>query len=187
MADYDDLLKLVLGELEGALQVVNSADLARFRHMLLAAKRVFIAGKGRSGLRMRAFAMRLMHLGLIVHVVDDVTTPGIAAGDVLVIGSASGRTDSLIQYAKRAKALGAQVALIATTTTSPMADSVDLTVTVRASTPKAEGMQAQVSAQPMGNLFEQALGIVLDIVTMQLMTDLNRTAEQMFARHANLE
>ena len=52
---------------------------------------------------MRGFAMRLMHLGLQVYVVDDVTTPAIKTEDLLIIGSASGNTKSLVQYAGQAK------------------------------------------------------------------------------------
>lgn len=40
-----------------------------------------------------------MHLGLQVYVVDDVTTPAIKTEDLLIIGSASGNTKSLVQYA----------------------------------------------------------------------------------------
>ena len=39
----------------------------------------------------------------------------------------------------------------------------------------------------MANLFEQSLLLMLDVLTIQLMSDLNLTSEQMFTRHANLE
>jgi 6-phospho-3-hexuloisomerase len=39
----------------------------------------------------------------------------------------------------------------------------------------------------MGSLFEQSLGLMLDIVILQLMDELGMDAEQMFTRHANLE
>src|SRR5665811_602610 len=38
-------------------------------------KRVFVMGAGRSGLAAKAFAMRLMHLGLNVYVVGETVTP----------------------------------------------------------------------------------------------------------------
>ncbi len=75
------------------LHSVDSDDLDQLKQMLLDAERIFIVGKGRSGLQMNGFAMRLMHLGLPVHVVGSVTTPNITANDLLLIGSGSGRTD----------------------------------------------------------------------------------------------
>jgi 6-phospho-3-hexuloisomerase len=39
----------------------------------------------------------------------------------------------------------------------------------------------------MGSLFEQSLGILLDVLILYLMESENINAGQMFARHANLE
>lgn len=185
MATYPDLVTGICAELSTALKSINEDDLAALRQALLRANRVFVAGKGRSGLQMRAFAMRLMHLGLTVHVVDDVTTPAIGAGDLLVVGSGSGATASLVQYAARAKSLKAQVALITTAATSPIGEQSDYHLRIPAPSPKTDGTGGSI--QPMANLFEQSLLLVLDILTMQLMAELNLTSEQMFTRHANLE
>ncbi len=46
----------------------------------------------RSGLMMRVFAMRLMHMGFESHVVGETLTPAVEKGDLLVIGSGSGET-----------------------------------------------------------------------------------------------
>ncbi len=92
MMTLDSFIDPLLDELRRALRSANPDDLDQARRLVLSARRIFVAGKGRSGLQMEAFAMRLMHLGLSTHVVGDVTTPGIAPDDVLVIGSGSGRT-----------------------------------------------------------------------------------------------
>ena len=60
-------------------------------------------------------------------------------------------------------------------------------MTIQASTPKLDQQPVRQSIQPLGSLFEQTLGLLLDIVIMQLMVDLAVNAEQMFTRHANLE
>ena len=101
-----NLIDTILDNLSSTLHQVDSDQIEAVQKALLRANRIFIAGRGRTGLQMRAFAMRLMHLGLHVYVVDDVTTPGIAAADYLLIGSGSGRTPSLIRYAETARALG---------------------------------------------------------------------------------
>jgi D-arabinose 5-phosphate isomerase GutQ len=68
-----------------------------------------------------------------------------------------------------------------------LAEQTDILIVVPAPTLKADVAQPARSAQPMANLFEQSLGLVLDITTIQLMQELNLTPEQMFTRHANLE
>ncbi|HSP51806.1 MAG TPA: SIS domain-containing protein, partial [Cryobacterium sp.] len=79
---------------------------------LRAARRVFVLGAGRSGLALRMTARRLMHLGLDVHVVGEVTTPAIAAGDVLLVASGSGATAAVVRAAETGSASGARVIAI---------------------------------------------------------------------------
>ncbi len=183
--EYLELVDVVLAELGAVLHQVSSDDVARCRQAILAARRIFVAGKGRSGLLMRAHSMRLMHLGLAVHVVDDVTTPSIGASDLLLLASGSGGTPSIVQYARKAHDIGAQIALITAHEDSAAAQLADVVVVIAAPSPKVAGMQT--SAQPMASLFEQALAMLLDIIVIQLMSELEQTTDQMFARHTNLE
>ena len=107
-----ELIDAIQGDIGRALRQVDPGQVDDLCAAILSADRIFIAGKGRSGLQMKAFAMRLMHLGVTVHVVDDVTTPAIAAADLLLIGSASGRTGSLLRYIDTARETGARLATI---------------------------------------------------------------------------
>ena len=183
----DTLVPTLLNELQIALSSIDPERVTALRQAILQARHIFVTGKGRSGLCMRGFAMRLMHMGLAVYVVDDPITPAIVAGDLLLIGSGSGRTPSQVGHAARAKALQAQVGLITTAESSPIGDNADVIVRIKAVTPKLPGSDATGSVQPMGNLFEQSLWLLLDLMTLQLMETLNLTSDQMFTRHANLE
>lgn len=187
MNDYQQFVSAILSELDGSMRSVAPESLDKLRQSIHHAARIYVVGKGRSGLCMRGFAMRLMHLGLTVHVIDDVTTPGIRQGDLLIIGSGSGGTASLVNYAEKAKKIGAQVTLVTVAKTSPIENLADHVVHISAPSPKTAAADGRTSIQPMANLFEQTLGLLLDIVTMQLMTDLGMNSEQMFTRHANLE
>lgn len=187
MTNFEQLVDRALADVRAALVAVDAEQVAALGGALLDAERIFLAGKGRSGLMMRGFAMRLMHLGLCAHVVDDVTTPGIQAGDLLLIGSGSGRTPSLVAYAGIARAQGAQVALITIAPESPIQEQADLVVRIPAHTPKLADGGGVVTALPMGSLFELALNLLLDLVTVQLMDALGIDEQAMFARHANLE
>jgi 6-phospho-3-hexuloisomerase len=189
MADYNELVTEVMNELRAALRSVDPEAVNNLRQDIIDARRVYVAGQGRSGLRMQGFAMRLMHLDLDAHVVGGVTTPAIGPGDLLIIGSGSGRTESLVSYARRARELNAQVALITIAEESPIGKNADTVIRIVASSPKLTGGpdSNNPSVQPLGSLFEQTLGMLLDIIVIQLMDDLSVDQSSMFARHANLE
>jgi 6-phospho-3-hexuloisomerase len=182
--------RAVTAELARLLDEVDEGSVRAFEQALLTARRVFTAGAGRSGLMMRAFAMRLMHLGLAVHVVGGTTTPSLEPGDLLVIGSGSGETASLQAQARKARGLGAGVALVTIVPDSTIGKLSDPVIRIRAPSPKAAavpGGQPASSVQPMGSLFEQGLLLLLDIVVMRMSEAKGITHEQMFRRHANLE
>ncbi len=187
MSEYPLLVNTIVAEVSAALTSIDQDDVLALEQIIQRAHHIFVAGTGRSGLCLRAFAMRLMHLGLSAYVVGDVTTPGITKSDLLLIGSGSGRTASLVQYTTRARALTAKVALITATRLSPIGEIADQIVEINAPTPKSDAVARSFSIQPMGTLFEQTLGLLLDVIVLQLMNDLNVDAGQMFARHANLE
>lgn len=184
---FDELAGAVLQELATTLRAVDEGQVAAFRRTITGAARIFVAGKGRSGLHARAFAMRLMQLGLQVHVVDEATTPPIGASDLLIVASGSGRTASLVQYSERARSLGAKIALVTIAPDSSIAANADAIVCLPAPSPKLDQPNSIYSIQPLGSLFEQALGIFFDLVILQLMEERGMTSPQMFERHANLE
>lgn len=183
-------LSAVVAELGGVLQDVDEASVRALEEEIGRAARVYVAGAGRSGLMMRAFAMRLMHLGLRVHVVGDVTTPAIEAGDLLVIGSGSGETESLRAMANKARKLGAALALVTIVPTSSIARLAGTIVRLDAPSPKAApvpGTVTRTSIQIMGTLFEQALLVLLDTVVLRLARSRRLSPEKLFEIHANLE
>ena len=188
MGDWTETATTITGELSACLGHLAPAEVDALVTALDGAPHVFTAGAGRSGLAMRAFAMRLMQLGLAVYVVGDTTTTGIAAGDLLLIGSGSGSTASLVAATTKAKQLGAQVALVTIVPDSPIGHVADIVLRIPAPSPKAVAMGDVVaSAQPMGTLFEQCLWLLGDGIVMRLMARCGVTSEAMFKRHANLE
>ncbi len=177
----------ILQELSRTVTNVEPSSLERLARTLMDAKRVFVAGSGRSGLMMRAFAMRLMHMGFPVFIVGDTTTPAIGKDDLLVIGSGSGETGALTVFAGKAKAFGARVALLTTYPDSTIGRMADVIVRIHAPARKGPRKADSESIQPMGSLFEQSLLIVLDGVIMKLMLDKPVAIERMVKQHANLE
>ena len=180
-------IQTVLSELGTVLKDVNAEDSGRAVKMICSAPRIFLAGVGRSGYMMRAFAMRLMHAGLSAYMVGDTETPSAAAGDLLVLGSGSGETESLIAVARKSKKLGLHLLVVTGFPASPLGSLAEQTVQISAPTPKSSSQNGFVSAQPMGSLFEQALLLYLDAVVMEVMDQKGLDEKIMFGRHANLE
>ena len=184
---YDELQKQILTELDRTLSGIDSGSMDILQNLILSAKRVYIAGAGRSGLMARGFAMRLMHMGITAYVVGEIITPAIGKGDLLLIASGSGETASLVSMAKKARSLGAKLALVTIFPESTIGKMADASLKIPAPTPKSSLENSAASIQPMGSLFEQSLMLTLDTLVMMLMEKLNLTSDEMFKMHANLE
>ena len=163
----------------------NSAE--KLVDVIMDAQTVFVAGAGRSGLAMKSFAMRLMHIGFDTYVVGETVTPSITDKDVLLIGSGSGSTSSLVTSANKAEAIGATICLVTIDENSPIGKLGDVVLTLPAPSPKVNRDLGFRSVQPMGSLFEQSLLLTLDAIILLLMEKTGKTPESMFNRHANLE
>ena len=80
----------ILSELAEVASHVDVKEMDALVCRMAKAKRIFVAGMGRSGLMARALAMRLMHLKMQVFVVGETTTPSIKRGDLLTTSSTPG-------------------------------------------------------------------------------------------------
>lgn len=153
--------------------------------LLADADRVFVHGAGRSGLALQMTAMRLMHLGLRVHVVGDATTPAIAPGDVLLTASGSGTTGGIVRAAQNAVDAGARVVALTTAADSPLAALASAIIVV----PAADKLDrsGRASAQYSGGLFEQVVVVIGDALFHALWKRSGLDADDLWPRHANLE
>ncbi len=177
----------ILDELGETVGHVCDSSAEKLVDAIMDAQMVFVAGAGRSGLAMKSFAMRLMHIGFETYVVGETVTPSITNKDVLLIGSGSGSTSSLVTSASKAEAIGATICLLTIDENSPIGKLADVVLTIPAPTPKIDRDLGFRSVQPMGALFEQSLLLTLDAIILLLMEKTGKTPESMFNRHANLE
>lgn len=177
----------IVNELGRTLAHIATDETERLVEEIIRSKKILVAGAGRSGLAMRAFAMRLAHMGFDAYVVGETVTPNFEESDLLLIGSGSGETCSLVSVAGKAKKIGGSLALITILPESSIGKLADITVRIPAPTPKVTGAEAWTSIQPMGSLFEQSLFIFLDIIILKLMEEMANDSANMFRRHANLE
>jgi 6-phospho-3-hexuloisomerase len=188
----------MIAETSGALDHDQMA--AIFRE-ILSARRVYVAGAGRSGFIAKAFGMRLMHLGLDAYVVGETITPAFHAGDLLVAMSGSGETHSTISICETAKELGGVVCLITASPDSRMsriADCVvnlgDLTGYYRKDRDTFEvrqltGEYRSVTGAfaPLGTLFETLALVFSDAVVSAIMESRKEMTREMQDRLTNME
>ena len=93
-------LEHILKELQDATFKIEEEQIEMFKTDSTRQK-IFLTGKGRSGLAAKGFANRLMHLGFQAYVIGEISTPHTKAGDLLIITSGSGETECLGQYCKK--------------------------------------------------------------------------------------
>ncbi len=187
-AGIESSLTRIRGEVDTVVERLARGEtpaLARVVDLVAAAPRVFVLGAGRSGLALRMTAMRLMHLGLEVHVVGEVTTPAIVEHDLLVTASGSGTTAGILRAAQTAIETGAKVAAITTAVDSPLAQLATVTIVVPAAAKLDRS--ATASTQYSGSLFEQVVVLLGDALFDALWQRSGSTADELWPRHANLE
>lgn len=184
-ASFADAVDLILEEKRRTLHHIDPDACERVIRAIIAAPRVFVHGEGRSGLVVRMFAMRLMHLGKVVFVVGETTTPAIAARDVLVAISGSGTTAGVLEAAHGARRAGASVCAVTTDPDSPLAQDSDLLVVVPAAA--KTDLSGRLSLQFSGSLFEQSALVLFDATFLLMQSRLGRSSHELWSRHANLE
>lgn len=179
----------IINELNNANRFDNEKELNDFVSLVRNSKHIFLAGAGRSGVAIRGFANRLLHLGFSVSLIGEISSPHTHSGDVLIIGSGSGETESLVSLAKKAKKAGVKIGLITMDKNSSIGKLADVVVVLPGVSPKlASETSFEISSiQPMGSLFEQISFLTYDGVILELMEQMNETTETMFPRHADLE
>ena len=155
--------------------------------LIMRARRLFLEGRGRSGLMMRAFAIRLTHLDIHCHVVGESTTPGLQPRDLLLVGSGSGETVTAVLAAKSAKAAGGTLGVLTARHESTLAHMADVHVLVPAPVREMMDSEPVATIQPMASLFEQSLLMLLDTIVLMLKDRLRQDEQKMLARHSNLE
>ncbi|WP_298831008.1 6-phospho-3-hexuloisomerase [uncultured Planococcus sp.] len=175
----------ILAELKLTFARIDDEQAEKLVTGILQAKKVFVAGGGRSGFMAKAFVMRMMHVGLDAYVVGETVTPNLEADDIFIVGSGSGETQSLAAMTKKAKTIGATVVAITTNPDSTIGSLSDIQIEIPAQA-KADGTSGK-SIQPMGSLFEQSLLLFYDAVILRFMDKKGLNSDTMYGRHANLE
>jgi len=154
-------------------------ETAMFVDHIISARKVFIYGVGRSGLIAKAFAIRLVQMGLEVFFVGETITPIVEEGNLVIIVSYTGETMSAIQTANIVRRVGAKVITVTASPHSKLAGASNLVVHLQP--PKDEERKRLA---PLGTVFEAATLIYFDSIVAMLMDKLGQSEGSMRKRHA---
>ena len=174
-----------LDEIRGVLEADAAGEVDRLCDELLKARRIACYGVGREGLMMRALCMRLMHLGLDAHVVGDMTTPPLGQGDVLVVSAGPGHFSTVMALLAVAREAGARTVAVTAQPSGEVPGAANTVIHLRAQTMADD--KGGTSVLPMGSLYEAAMLIFFDIVSIVLRDRMGQTMDTMRSRHTNLE
>ena len=110
-----------------------------------------------------------------------------AAGDLFIAVNGSGKIGHIHYVTERAKESGAAVAVVTGGPKEKTPALAGCVLFVPACVYNGTDDRAVPSVQPMGNLFEQHLFLLFDIIIIQLEEEMQLTHAQMEARHRNVE
>jgi 6-phospho-3-hexuloisomerase len=162
---------------------------------IMGTKKIFLMGAGRSGLAARAFAMRLMHMGFMVHVVGETTAPAVQIDDLVIAVSGSGETPSIANLGAISKKLGSKLATITSNKDSMLGRISDVVVIIPGR-PKEDidyedyqerRMIGYTQLAPLGTVFEISALVFLDAVISELMVRTGASEAELKKRHTVFE
>ncbi len=148
-------------------------------------RRIFLYGVGREGIVLRAFGMRLYHLGINTSIVGCVTTPPIREKDLIIVSEGPGpgffcTVDSIMKRALKNKS---KVVLL-TARSFKMRDVI--VITIPAKVMHSNEFYTQ-SVLPMGSQYEITLWIFFDTVINMLIDEFGLSISEIEEHHTNLE
>jgi 6-phospho-3-hexuloisomerase len=167
------------------LDNVDLTEIDRITKRIMKARKIFLYGKGRTGLITEMFAMRLAQLGMQVHLLEQPTTPALSKEDLIILISGSGETNGILSIANRVLDIGAEMVVITKEPNSSLSKLTQDKLIVPVLDDKKENLSS--SKVYNGTLFEQALFVILDLMTHRLVVRTGQSYQDLDQRHANLE
>jgi 6-phospho-3-hexuloisomerase len=176
----------VVQELSRTINLISDKEAEELVNKILESNKIFVAGAGRSGFMGKSFVMRMMHMGIDAYIVGETVTANLEPGDLLIIGSGSGETKTLVAIAEKARNIGGSIAAITISPESTIGKLADIVVKLPGA-PKDQSTGDYQTIQPMGSLFEQTMLLFYDALILRVMEKKGLDSNKMYGKHANLE
>jgi 6-phospho-3-hexuloisomerase len=179
--------KGILEELSWTMELIDWRQVKDMLKEISLAARIFVYGAGRSGLIIRSFGERLMHIGFEFHIIGEISCPPLGRGDLLLVCTGSGKTKPVLAVCQAARGLGVRIgAVTAAAPGAPVLDLADRVVSLKVPETKPEFFPPPLF-QPMGSPFEQAAFLLCESMAIDLIQDRAVPSGDIARRHANIE
>lgn len=177
-------LSTINTEIRNCSEQISENQIDQFIKTVNSHNRIFVYGTGRSGLMLKALAMRLMQMGYQSYVIGETTTPSVGKGDLLILASASGETQSVCHAADDGARQGADILAVTGSQESTLSRKHTPLIRIESGN---KFMQSKASIQLLGSLFEQMLLLIFDAVILRMSAKNEDANEKMAQRHASIE
>ena len=196
---YLNYTNLITAEIIECLRKVDTKESGVLIDEILKAEKVFIVAVGRVSLSLQCFGKRLSHLGINVELVGSLTEKPATDHDLLIVASGSGESILPLNIAKKAKQLKTRIGLITSAEKSSLKEICDFSVRLVSPTKAVQqgdlvnqslfdsASKSSQSVQPMSSLFDQALHIYGDVISMLILDNKDIDKDDIWKYHANLE
>lgn len=134
-------------------------------------------GAGRMGYSLKAFIMRLSHLGFSAYMIGDTTLPRIREDDLVIVNSSSGETSTIVLLSQIAKDSGAKLVLLSSNKGSTIAKLADFNLIY----------STIESGQLMKTAYEQFSFLFLDQCAYRLSKRVHLGIDEIEMNHSVLE
>ena len=193
MSRYNLYKNTVLAEIDEVLSSIDESKLEAMVEALTKNKELKVLGysAGRMGSGLKAFIMRLNHLGIKASFFGDNYVPPMNADDVFICCSNSGTTKSVVNILEifKAKADGTVISFVGNEN-SKMAEMSDIVIkfkTCNGGLNSADDPSKINSIQPMTTLTEQAMFVLFDLIVMMIIDKLGIDIKDTKQYHSNIE
>jgi|TARA_B110000037_G_C17114146_1_gene503053 6-phospho-3-hexuloisomerase len=194
---YNINTNLIVREISNILSNVKTKQTEDLINQIILADRVFLVAIGRVNLALQCFGKRLSHLGFKIELVGSLTEKPATKKDLLIVASGSGESIVPLHITKKAKKIGCNILHVTSAKKSSIRKLANYVVELNAPTKKTKlivkdslsdsASKTKTSIQPMSTLFDQALHIYGDIVSVQIIDKLRLNKINLWKNHANLE
>ncbi|MGC8584740.1 MAG: SIS domain-containing protein [Thermoplasmata archaeon] len=173
---WKEAYKFITSQILEVINNINYESINKAKEIILESQKIFVYGAGRSGIIGKAFAMRLVQLGLVAYFIGETITPIVTEYDAVIIISNTGNTKSSVLVSEISKNVGAKIISITSNPESEISKISNLQIIL--------GPISHNSLAPLGTVFEDAALIFLDSFVAELMESLKQTEEDLKKRHA---
>lgn len=183
--------KEILNEIKQVLDSIDEKQVDELIELIRNSDKVVGYGAGRMGLSLKAFIMRLNHLGIQAYYLGDTYIPPLTEYDLVIVSSGSGETSMVKKFVeevgKKTKAWVAAIVGDELSSISTMANHIVVFKPCNGGLNSKDSDKKINSIQLMSTLNEQATYILFDIIAKKLADKMDMDTEKTKRNHFNVE